>query len=204
MEFYQCFLSNKMLGNLNKYNIVLASKSPRRQELLKGIGVDFTVLTKGIDENYPARLPLIDVAPFLSLKKAKAFEEAELPENYMVITADTVVIVENEILGKPKDRNDAIRMIHMLSGKVHKVVTGVTVHTKEMTKTFSVISKVTFENLENQEVEYYVDNYRPYDKAGAYGVQEWIGYCGVCNVEGSYFNVMGLPTQKLYKVLKEF
>ena len=193
-----------MLDNLKKYNIVLASKSPRRQELLKGIGVDFMILTKEVDESFPAKLPLIDVAPFLSLKKAKAFEDAELPDNYMVITADTVVIVENEILGKPKDRDDAVRMMNLLSGKVHKVVTGVTVHTKEKTKTFSVISKVTFETLDNQEVDYYIDNFRPYDKAGAYGVQEWIGYIGVSNVEGSYFNVMGLPTQRLYKVLKEF
>lgn len=193
-----------MLDNLKKYNIVLASKSPRRQELLKGIGVDFTILTKEVDENYPQRLPAIDVAPFLSLKKAKAFEDAELPDNYMVITADTVVIVENEILGKPKDRDDAVRMMNLLSGKMHKVVTGVTVHTKEKTKTFSVISKVTFETLDNQEVDYYIDNFKPYDKAGAYGVQEWIGYIGVSNVEGSYYNVMGLPTQRLYKVLKEF
>jgi len=193
-----------MLENLKKYSIVLASKSPRRQELLKGIGVDFSVLTKEIDENYPARLPLVDVAPFLSLKKAKAFEDVELPDNYMVITADTVVVVENEILGKPKDRDDAVRMMNLLSGKVHKVVTGVTVHTKEKTKTFSVISKVTFEALDNQEISYYIDNFKPYDKAGAYGVQEWIGYIGVSNVEGSYYNVMGLPTQKLYKVLKEF
>lgn len=193
-----------MLDNLKKYNIVLASKSPRRQELLKGIGVDFTILTKEVDENYPQRLPAIDVAPFLSLKKAKAFEDSELPENYMVITADTVVIVENEILGKPKDRDDAIRMMNLLSGKAHKVVTGVTVHTKEKTKTFSVTSKVTFETLDNQEIDYYIDNFKPYDKAGAYGVQEWIGYIGVSNVEGSYYNVMGLPTQRLYKVLKEF
>ena len=196
-----------MLDNLKKYNIVLASKSPRRQELLKGIGIDFTILTKEVDESYPTRLPSIDVAPFLSLKKAKAFEDAELPDNYMVITADTVVIVDNEILGKPKDREDAVRMLNMLnmlSDRVHKVVTGVTVHTKDKTKTFSVTSKVTFEMLDNLEIEYYIDKYKPYDKAGAYGVQEWIGYCGVSNVEGSYFNVMGLPTQKLYKVLKEF
>ena len=193
-----------MLDNLKKYNIVLASKSPRRQELLKGIGVDFSILTKEVDESFPSKLPLIDVAPFLSLKKAKAFEDSELPENYMVITADTVVIVENEILGKPKDRDDAVRMMNLLSGKVHKVVTGVTVHTKEKTKTFSVISKVTFETLDNQEIDYYIDNFKPYDKAGAYGVQEWIGYIGVSNVEGSYYNVMGLPTQRLYKVLKEF
>lgn len=191
-----------MLDNLKKYNVVLASKSPRRQELLKGIGVDFTVLTKDVDESYPSRLPLLDVAPFLSLKKAKAFEDNELPENFMVITADTVVIAENEILGKPKDRNDAFRMLRLLSGKTHKVVTGVTIHTKDFTKTFSVVSKVTFDCLDNQEIEYYVDGYEPYDKAGAYGIQEWIGYIGVSSVEGSYFNVMGLPTHKLYTVLK--
>ena len=193
-----------MLDNLKKYNIVLASKSPRRQELLKGIGVDFTILTKEVDESFPSKLPLIDVAPFLSLKKAKAFEDAELPDDYMVITADTVVIVDNEILGKPKGRDDAFRMMRLLSGKAHKVVTGVSVHTKEKTKTFSVISKVTFETLDNQEINYYIDNFKPYDKAGAYGVQEWVGYIGVSNVEGSYYNVMGLPTQRLYKVLKEF
>lgn len=191
-----------MLENLKKYNIVLASKSPRRQELLKGIGVDFTILTKDVDESYPSRLPLLDVAPFLSLKKAKAFEDNELPENFMVITADTVVIAENEILGKPKDRDDAFRMLGLLSGKTHKVVTGVTVHTKDFTKTFSVISKVAFDRLDNQEIEYYVEKYKPYDKAGAYGIQEWIGYIGVSSVEGSYFNVMGLPTRKLYMVLK--
>lgn len=191
-----------MLENLKKYNIVLASKSPRRQELLKGIGVDFTILTKDVDESYPSRLPLLEVAPFLSLKKAKAFEDNELPENFMVITADTVVIAENEILGKPKDRDDAFRMLELLSGKTHKVVTGVTVHAKDFTKTFSVISKVAFDNFDNQEIEYYVDNYKPYDKAGAYGIQEWIGYIGVSCVEGSYFNVMGLPTRKLYMVLK--
>lgn len=193
-----------MLDNLKKYNIVLASKSPRRQELLKGIGIEFSILTKDVDESYPSRLPLADVAPFLSLKKAKAFEDQELPENYMVITADTVVIAENEILGKPKDKEDAFRMLKLLSGKTHRVVTGVTVHTKETSKTFSVTSKVTFDELDNQEIEYYIDNYKPYDKAGAYGIQEWIGYVGVCGVEGSYFNVMGLPTHKLYEVLKKF
>lgn len=191
-----------MLDNLKKYNVVLASKSPRRQELLKHIGVDFTILTKDVDESYPSRLAPLEVAPFLSLKKAKAFEDSELPEDFMVITADTVVIAENEILGKPKDRDDAFRMLELLSGKTHKVVTGVTVRTKDFTKTFSVMSKVTFDNIDNQEIEYYVDNYKPYDKAGAYGIQEWIGYIGVSCVEGSYFNVMGLPTRKLYMVLK--
>lgn len=193
-----------MLDNLKKYNIVLASKSPRRQELLKGIGLDFTVLTKEVDESYSKNISVFDVAPYLSVKKAKAFEDSELPDNYMVITADTIVVVNDMILGKPKDADEAREMLRLLSGKKHSVITGVTVHTKEKTKTFSVTSKVSFEVLDEEEIEYYVNNYKPFDKAGSYGVQEWIGYIGVNCVEGSYFNVMGLPTQKLYQILKQF
>lgn len=193
-----------MLDNLKKYNIVLASKSPRRQELLKGIGVEFLVLTKEVDESYPKDISVFDVAPYLSVKKAKAFDDAELPENYMVITADTIVIVNDMILGKPNDEDDARKMLRLLSGKKHSVITGVTIHTKEKTKTFSVTSKVSFDVLDEDEMEYYVNNYKPFDKAGSYGVQEWIGYIGVNYVEGSYFNVMGLPTQKLYQMLKQF
>ena len=193
-----------MLENLKKYNIVLASKSPRRQELLKGIGLPFSVLTKDVDESYSSEMPVYDVAPYLSYKKAKAFDESELPDNYMVITADTVVIVGDTILGKPKDAADAHNMLTLISGKKHSVVTGVTVHTKEKTKTFSVTSKVSFDVLEEDEIDYYVNDFKPFDKAGSYGIQEWIGYIGVNSVEGSYFNVMGLPTQKLYKVLKLF
>lgn len=193
-----------MLDNLKKYNIVLASKSPRRQELMKGIGLDFSVLTKDVDETYPLHLSVFDVAPYLSVKKAKAFEEAELPDNYMVITADTVVVVEGKILGKPKDENEAREMLVTISGKKHSVITSVTVLTKDKVKTFSAASKVMFEKLDNEEIDFYVSNYKPFDKAGSYGIQEWIGYIGVACVEGSYFNVMGLPTQKLYKVLKTF
>ena len=193
-----------MLENLKSYNIILASKSPRRQELLKGVGLDFSVLTKDVDESYPANMSVFDVAPYLSVKKAKAFDAAELPDNYMVITADTVVIVNDMILGKPKDVDEARDMLRLLSGKKHSVVTGVTIHTKEKTKTFSVVSKVSFDVLDDAEIEYYVKNYKPFDKAGSYGVQEWIGYIGVNCVEGSYFNVMGLPTQKLYQMLKHF
>lgn len=193
-----------MLDNLRKYNIILASKSPRRQQLLKDIGIEFTVLTKDVDESYSSSLSVYDVAPYLSVKKAKAFDDSELPENYMVITADTVVIVDDVILGKPKDAAEAGIMLRMLSGKKHSVVTGVTVHAKEKTKTFSVTSKVSFDVLDDEEIDYYVNNFKPYDKAGSYGVQEWIGYIGVNNVEGSYFNVMGLPTQKLYQILKHF
>ena len=193
-----------MLDNLKKYNIVLASKSPRRQELMKGIGLEFSVITKDVDESYPSNMSVYDVAPFLSLKKAKAFNDEELPENYMVITADTVVIVDDMILGKPKDEADARGMLGRISGKKHSVITGVTIRTNDKVKTFSVVSKVSFETLDQEEIDYYVNNFRPYDKAGAYGIQEWIGYIGVNHVEGSYFNVMGLPTQKLYKMLKAF
>lgn len=193
-----------MLENLNKYNIVLASKSPRRQELMKGIDMDFSVMTKEVDESFPSNISVYDVAPYLSVKKARAFEESELPENYMIITADTVVVVEDRILGKPEDENEAREMLLAISGRKHSVVTGVTVRTKDKSKTFSVLSKVLFETLDNEEIEYYINKYKPYDKAGAYGIQEWIGYIGVSHVEGSYFNVMGLPTQKLYKILKTF
>ena len=193
-----------MLENLKKYNIVLASKSPRRQELMKGIGIEFSVLTKDVDESYPSNMSVYDVAPYLSVKKAKAFNEDELPENYMVITADTVVIVDDEILGKPKDMEGAYEMLNKISGKKHSVITGVSIRTNDKVKTFSVVSKVSFEPLDNEEIEYYVNDFKPYDKAGAYGIQEWIGYIGVNHVEGSYFNVMGLPTQKLYKMLKTF
>lgn len=193
-----------MLENLNKYNIILASKSPRRQELLKGIGIEFAVMTKDVDESYSTNLSVYDVAPFLSVKKAKSFETTELPDNYMIIAADTVVVVNDVILGKPVNEDDARKMLRLLSGKKHSVITGVTIHTKEKTKTFSAISRVSFDVLGEEEIEYYVKKYKPFDKAGSYGIQEWIGYVGVNNVEGSYFNVMGLPTQKLYQMLKCF
>ena len=193
-----------MLDNLKKYNFVLASKSPKRQELFKCIGIDLSIITKDVGESYSSNMSVYDVAPYLSIKKAKAFEETELPDNYMVITADTVVIVNDKILGKPKDADEAREMLTMISGKKHSVITGVTVRTNDKIKTFSVVSKVSFEHLDRDEVEYYVNTFKPYDKAGAYGIQEWIGYIGVNYVEGSYFNVMGLPTQKLYKMLKTF
>lgn len=193
-----------MLTNLKKYNIILASKSPRRQELLKGINMDFSVLTKDVDESYSKNISVFDVAPFLSLKKAKAFDESELPENYLVIAADTVVVVNDRILGKPVDADDARNMLRFISGKKHSVITGVTIRTAERIKTFSDTSKVSFDVLDMDEMEYYINEYRPFDKAGSYGIQEWIGYIGVNNVEGSYFNVMGLPTHKLYQMLKSF
>ncbi len=193
-----------MLSNLKKYHIILASKSPRRQELLRGMGVDFEILTKETPENYPADLPLDEVPKFLSLQKSMAFADNELPADFLLITSDTVVICEGEILGKPKDREDAARMLQLLSGKTHHVVTGVTVRSAERTESFAVRSNVTFADLEQDEIDYYIEHCRPFDKAGAYGIQEWIGYVGISGLEGSFYNVMGLPTRKLYQCLKSF
>ena len=193
-----------MLINLKKYQIILASKSPRRQELLRGMGVNFEILTKETPENYPADLPLDEVPKFLSLQKSLAFKDNELPADFLLITSDTVVICEGEILGKPKDREDAARMLRLLSGKTHHVVTGVTVRSAKKTESFAVRSNVTFAQLDAEEIDYYIEHCRPFDKAGAYGIQEWIGYVGISGLEGSFYNVMGLPTRKLYQCLKGF
>ena len=193
-----------MLSNLKKYHIILASKSPRRQELLRGMGVDFEILTKETPEDYPIDLPLDEVPKFLSLQKSLAFADNELPADYLLITSDTVVICEGEILGKPKNREDATRMLQLLSGKTHHVVTGVTVRSAENTESFAVRSNVTFAQLDAEEIDYYIEHCKPFDKAGAYGIQEWIGYVGISGLEGSFYNVMGLPTRKLYQCLKDF
>lgn len=192
-----------MLDHLDKYTVVLASKSPRRQELLRGMGVKYVILTKETPEEYP-EMPFEKVPEYLSRQKSLAFSDEELPDNYLLITADTVVIAENEILGKPIDREDALRMLRLLSNKTHHVVTGVTVKSKDKVKTFTATSEVAFASLDQEEMEHYVDQYRPYDKAGAYGIQEWIGYVGITGLQGSFYNVMGLPTRKLYQTLKEF
>ena len=193
-----------MLSNLKKYHIILASKSPRRQELLRGMGVDFEILTKETPENYTADLPLDEVPKYLSLQKSLAFKDNELPADYLLITSDTVVICEGEILGKPKNREDATCMLQLLSGKTHHVVTGVTVRSAEKTESFAATSRVTFAALEKDEIDYYIARCQPFDKAGAYGIQEWIGYVGISGLEGSFYNVMGLPTRKLYQCLKDF
>ena len=192
-----------MLDHLDKYTVVLASKSPRRQELLRGMGVKYVILTKETPEEYP-EMPFEKVPEYLSRQKSLAFSDEELPDNYLLITADTVVIAENEILGKPIDREDALRMLRLLSNKTHHVVTGVTVRSKDKVKTLTATSEVAFASLDQEEMEHYVDQYRPYDKAGAYGIQEWIGYVGITGLQGSFYNVMGLPTRKLYQTLKEF
>ena len=193
-----------MLDNLKKYQVILASKSPRRQELLRGMGVDFAVQTKETPENYPATMPLDEVPQYLSLQKSQALLDNELPADYLLITADTVVICEGEILGKPKSTEDAFKMLSQLSGRTHHVVTGVTVRSAEKTESFAAISMVTFAPLEKDEIDYYIAHCQPFDKAGAYGIQEWIGYVGISGLEGSFYNVMGLPTRRLYQVLKGF
>ena len=193
-----------MLYNLKKYQVVLASKSPRRQELLRGMGVDFIIQTKETPEIFPPEMPWEEVPKHLSLQKSLAFDDDELPVGYLLITADTVVISEGEILGKPKDYDDAFRMLKQLSGKVHHVVTGVTVRSQSRCESFAVTSKVAFAPLEPDEIDYYIKHCQPFDKAGAYGIQEWIGYVGIRGLEGSFYNVMGLPTRRLYQSLKGF
>lgn len=190
-----------LLDLLKRYNVVLASNSPRRKELLGDLGIEFKVRTiKGIDESYPDDLPVLEIAEYISRKKAHAYR-AEMHPDELIITADTVVILGNEVLGKPKDADDARRMLRELSGKTHKVVTGVTIVTTDATRSFSAVSDVEFAELSDEDINYYVDNYRPLDKAGAYGIQEWIGCMGVRNINGSFYNVMGLPLHRLYTEL---
>lgn len=177
--------------------IVLASHSPRRQELLKGLGVDFSVnVINGIDESFPASMPKEEVAEHLAVKKREAYK---VGEDELLITADTIVVVEDEILGKPKDADDARRMLHTISGRVHKVVTGVCLATTTESRSFSVTTEVKFRQLRDSEIDYYIERYKPFDKAGAYGIQEWIGYVGVEGIRGSYYNVMGFPVQRVYE-----
>lgn len=193
-----------MIENISKYKIILASNSPRRKELLGGLGLSFEVKTMpGIDESYPETLRGEEIPKYISAKKAEAYRDV-MGNDEMYITADTIVYDADEVLGKPQSREDAIRMLRQLSGHSHDVITGVSIVTKEKIVQFASTSKVFFSDLTDEEIEYYVDNYRPYDKAGAYGIQEWIGFVGVSRIEGSYFNVMGLPVQRLFTELKKF
>ena len=186
------------------HKIILASNSPRRKELLAGLDVQFEVrVLKGIDESYPATLPTAEIAEYIAQKKAAAYRET-IAADELVITADTIVVLGDEVLGKPKDAADAHRMLRELSGQTHQVITGVVLTTKERQEHFSVVSNVTFKELTDDEIDYYVETYKPMDKAGAYGIQEWIGYVGVTRLEGSYFNVMGLPVQRIYEALRRF
>ncbi|MCR4765203.1 MAG: Maf-like protein [Bacteroidaceae bacterium] len=187
-----------------QYSIILASNSPRRRELLSGLGMDYEVRTlPDIDESYPADLQGGDIPLYISKEKADAYKSLLKPGE-LIITADTIVWLNGEVLGKPHDREEAIAMLHKLSGCMHEVFTGVTLTTTEKQHSFYAETKVFFAQLTNEEIVHYVDKYQPFDKAGSYGVQEWIGYIGVERIEGSYFNVMGLPVQRLYKELSRF
>ena len=188
---------------LKDYRLILASASPRRRELLAACDLDFVLADKfECEECYPAELEADKVAEYLSQLKSNAYPHA-LEEKDILLTADTVVILGDKILGKPHSEEEAVEMISSLSGATHKVVTGVTLRTAKQTISFSAESLVSFRTLETEEVRYYVEKYRPLDKAGAYGIQEWIGYIGIEGIEGSFYNVMGLPVQRLYSALKE-
>ena len=185
------------------YRIFLASNSPRRKELLSGLGIPFEVRVNGdIDESYPSDLPPAAIPLHISRKKAAAYLQT-MSADELIITADTVVVASGEILGKPVDASDAHRMLRLLSGTTHQVITGVCLTTTDHQVAFSVTTDVTFKDLSDEEIHYYIDHYRPYDKAGAYGIQEWIGYIGVTGLHGSYFNVMGLPIQRIYEELRK-
>ena len=192
-----------MLDNLKKYRIILASASPRRRELLAGLDVDFEVRTlPDVDESFPTDLQGGDIPLYISRKKADAYRPV-MADDELVITADTIVWLDGTALGKPASEDDARRMLRSMSGKKHSVFTGVAITTKEEQHCFVAKSDVTFASLADDEIEYYVQKYRPMDKAGSYGVQEWIGYIGITGIDGSYFNVMGLPVQRLYAELKK-
>lgn len=191
-----------VLDNLKKYRIILASNSPRRKELLGGLGIDYEVkVLPGIDESYPDSLKGEEIPVYIASEKAAAYR-AVMQENDLIITADTIVYLDGEVLGKPRDAADAARMLHLLSGKTHQVITGVCITTQAFQKSFAAVTEVTFDTLSEEEIDYYVSKYAPMDKAGSYGIQEWIGFIGVTGMKGSYFNVMGLPVQRLYRELK--
>ncbi len=188
---------------LKKYKIILASKSPRRQFLLKELGLDFEVRIKEVDESFSETLQAQEIPLYLCKKKADAFDE-ELNDNTVVITADTIVWIDGQVLNKPENYTDAVRMLQLLSGKMHEVYTGVCLRSKNKTKCFYALTKVYFKPLNLEEIAFYVKNYAPYDKAGSYGAQDWIGLVAVEKIEGTYFNVMGLPVKELYEELLKF
>jgi len=194
---------NPMLEHLKKYRILLGSASPRRKELLAGLDIPFEVkVLPDVDESYPDELQKEEIPLFLSRLKADAYKNL-LEENDLLITADTIVWLDGRVYGKPKNENEAKEMLRILSGNIHEVITGVCISEKKKQLVFHTVSKVKFAQLDEDEIDYYVKKYKPYDKAGSYGVQEWIGYIGVEQLEGSFYNVMGLPVRMLYKYLKE-
>ena len=191
-----------MLDNLKEYHIILASNSPRRRELLAGLGLDFEVRTlPGIDESYPDSLEGSHIPLYIARKKAEAYR-TYLHKDELMITADTIVWLDRRVLGKPRDEAEAVQMLRDMSGRTHEVYTGVCLTTSARQRSFTVGTRVRFAQLSDEEIQYYVSHFHPLDKAGAYGVQEWIGYVGIEYIEGSYYNVMGLPMQRLYQELK--
>ncbi|MCD8211156.1 MAG: Maf-like protein [Prevotella sp.] len=189
---------------MKSHHIILSSNSPRRKELLQGLGIEFDInVIPNIDESYPKSLDVMDVALYIASKKADAYK-SKIKENDLVITADTIVVLDKKVIEKPSSLEEAKEMLSFLSGRTHQVVTGVCLTSKEKQKRFSVVTDVTFSSLTSEEISYYVDKYKPLDKAGAYGIQEWIGFIGVTSISGSYFNVMGLPVQRIYKELQNF
>lgn len=193
-----------MLDNLSKYHVLLASKSPRRRELLAALRVPFDVVTVGqVEEKWPSDMVAHDVPRYLSVMKANAFRKL-IHDNELIITADTIVVCEDEIFGKPSCAEEARKMLRRLSGRTHEVITGVTVTTINRQTSFTSVTDVKFAEISDEDIDYYVDNFNPFDKAGAYGIQEWIGCVAVESMKGSYYNVMGLPVHALYKELKLF
>jgi septum formation protein len=192
-----------IIDKLNDFKIILASRSPRRQQLLRELGFKFDVIVRDYEEIYPKGLTGEEIARFVAYEKAASFKN-ELSEDEIVIAADTIVWCNNKVLGKPVDQQDAIRILKEISGNTHEVITGVSIRSQSKDFTFSDSTKVSFEALTDEEISYYIDKYKPYDKAGAYGIQEWIGIIACSHIDGSYFNVVGLPVQMLYKELQNF
>ena len=185
------------------YKYILGSKSPRRSQLIKSIGLEFEIVTKEVEEKYPDNLNKEEIPVFLAQLKAKPFLD-DLKEKELLMTADTIVWFEGEVLGKPKDKEEAFQMLQKLSGNEHQVISGVCLTSQHKQKSFYSISNVLFKKLTSDEIEFYIDEFKPYDKAGAYGIQEWIGSIGITHIEGSFYNVMGLPIQKLYEEIQKF
>ena len=191
------------LQNLEKYELILASKSPRRQQLLHDLGLNFSVQSMDIPEVFPESLGMTEVPVYLAELKAEAFRP-QLKDNQLVITADTIVWLDGHVLNKPADYDEGFRMLSNLSGKKHQVITGVCLLSANKKISFYALTDVWFKSLTDEEIHYYLVHYQPYDKAGAYGIQEWIGYVGINHIEGSFLNVMGLPIQSVYEHLKTF
>lgn len=191
-------------ANLSAYRLILASGSPRRHELMSHLDLDFEVMVRKVREDIPSGMPPDEAAEYLARLKASAFVDEIENSRALVITADTIVCLGNEILGKPADREEAVNTLQRLSGRMHRVITGVCLSSKQKTVNFGVSTDVYFKELRTEEIEYYVDHHKPYDKAGGYGIQEWIGITGIEKINGSFYNVMGLPVQRLYEELISF